>query len=778
MNSPRNTRWLPLAIAGLLVGVVGSGCASLPRIDPSGNRLLVWPKDQPQTAVVTNPTAPPVLSDPNYPSSTAPVLTSPPPGMPGVGPIATGPQATSASLVSAPRDILTITPDRILAPVGSEVVLKSSICSEEGYTLADQKIEWMLGRNGVGQFVELGGKGIMHPAWLPWNKPKKIDNYYAVGYTASGPLCVTRGTDDPNDDVEITRGDAWVSVHSPVEGTSYVTSYAAQVPGWGDRRATAVIYWVDVQWVFPPATVASSGRPETLTTTVTRQTDGTPIEGWIVRYEVDDGGSGGSAAQVADVRTGADGRATVEVSPTASGASSSLIRTKLIRPARFGGGDEPELVIANGASRIDWTGEAPYVPSDGGVFTSPPGSSSPITPTTPTTPGGASPIPNIPPAPARKPRLEVEIFRTDQNPVQVGGQVRFEVVVRNLGDAVATNVRVNDKFTPGLSHLSDVDNAREINSDDIGPIEPGGSKSLFLTFDVTQPGELAHDVTVSCAEGSTAAARAPVTARPAPQQARPGLEVKKVGPVQAIVGETKVFTITVKNTGETPLTNVTVYDEYPATLRATPPAGAELVQGALRWVIPRMAPGDVQRFDVDVYCVTQTQQAKTYVEATVQTETGAGTIRTAAEHTIEILPSAGAPPAAGGAAAPAATGPLRIRVEPNDTTVRATTKTIIQVRVQNAAETPDQQISVRVVFPPELTPDLNSLQGPPGVRPTVSQNAIIFTPIAEARPGEIFNYQIPVMANRPGVVQVVAEAVSARVPSPVQHAATVEIRSP
>ena len=64
------------------------------------------------------------------------------------------------------------------------------------------------------------------------------------------------------------------------------------------------------------------------------------------------------------------------------------------------------------------------------------------------------------------------------------------------------------------------------------------------------------------------------------------------------------------------------------------------------------------------------------------------------------------------------------------------------------------------------------------MRPTVSQNAIIFTPIAEARPGEIFNYQIPVMANRPGVVQVVAEAVSARVPSPVQHAATVEIRSP
>lgn len=781
MNTPRQTRLLALAAAGLLACGFGAGCAGLPRIDPSGNRLLIWPKDEPQQAVISNPTAAPVYSTPGLPATAPPVLTAPPAGAPSTAPLVgpTGaPQAMTAGMVGAPRDVLTMTPERILAPVGSEVVLKSSICTGDGYTLADQKIEWMLGRNGVGQFVELGGKGLMHPAWLPWNQPKKVDNYYAVGYTATGPLCVTRGTEDPTDDVEINRGDAWVSVHSPVEGTSYVTSYAQQVPGWGDRRATATIYWVDVQWVFPPATVSSSGRPETLTTTVTRQTDGTPLEGWIVRYEVDDGAAGGQPSQTADVRTGPDGRASVEVSPTASGAASSLIRTTLIRPARFAGGDQPELVIAKGQSQIDWTGEAPYVPGDGGL-TPIPGTTPPVT--GPVDPGTATPIPQVPPAPARKPRLEVEIVRDSPatGDVAVGQQVRSLVTVRNLGDAVATNVRLNVKFAPGLSHLSDTDNAHEINSDDMGPIAPGGvSQPLALTFDVVKAGALEYHVTASCAEGSVQSAGAKVNAKPAPQEALPGLRVTKDGPLQAIVGETTPFIVTVRNTGDTTLTNITIVDEYQAQLRPKPPTpDAEIVQGALRWVIPQLRPGETKRFDIDVYCADQSLRAMTKVEATAQT--ASGLIRNADEHSIEIKPATGTPPAAGGGPPPAgADSPLRIRVAPNDATVRATTRTIINVRVQNASAVPDSQVRVLVLFPPELTPDLTAIQPTDGVRAQAVQGGIEFTPIVEARPNEMFDFQIPVNANRPGVVTVVAKALSTRVPRPVEHSATIEIISP
>jgi hypothetical protein len=265
-----------------------AGCAGLPRIDPTGERVLIWPKDQPRVAAPlpapsTTIVAPPVGTDAVFP---APPVIAPPAATtitPGVTPAA-------LALAQVPQDKVTISPERILAPVNSEVVLKAAVCTTEGYTLSDQKVEWMLGRNGVGQFVEVSGKGMCHPPLLPWNQGKKIDNYLAQGWTASDDLCITRGTADPADDVNILRGDAWVTVTSPNEGTSHVTAYMPTVESWEQRRSSATIYWVDVQWNFPPPTVASDGRSATLTTTVTRQTNGTPIEGWLVRYELADGG--------------------------------------------------------------------------------------------------------------------------------------------------------------------------------------------------------------------------------------------------------------------------------------------------------------------------------------------------------------------------------------------------------------------------------------------------------------------------------------------------------
>ncbi|MBX3425142.1 MAG: hypothetical protein KF688_05630 [Pirellulales bacterium] len=756
MNLSLPIRAVRLALVGFVLISAGGGCAGLPRIDPSGERILLWPKDQPQAALPafpTNPTAPPVLTDAAFPTYPATAVG----GVPGA------PQAVTAALTT-PRDTVTITPERILAPVGSEVVLKSGICTADGYTLADQKVEWMLGRNGVGQFVEVSGKGWFHPPLLPWNQPKKVDNYLAYGYTANGPLCITRGTDDPSDDVEILRGDAWISVHSPVEGTSYVTAFAPGVEGWGERRKSAVIYWVDVQWLFPPVEVASSGRPETLTTTVTRQSDGTPVEGWIVKYEVDDGGAAG-AAQVAEVRTGADGRASVEVSPTAAGASTSRIRTQLIRPARYSGGAEPQLVVASGETLIRWTGDAPYLPS-----TQPPLTTPSAPPTTPT-------IPNIPPAPARKPQLDVEIVRLDAGEVQAGGLAKFEIVVRNVGDATATDVRLNCKFTPGLSHVRDTDNDRQIDTGDLGPLAPGASTSVPLEFNVLQAGQLAHDVTVTCAEAEAVAARATLTARPAPRQAQPGLRIEKIGPAQATAGQSALFRVTVRNTGETPLTNVVVVDEYPAGFLQAKPrqAGYSLVGGNIRWVIPAMQPGDLQQFDVDCLCLQQSLRVTTTATASAETGPDSAPIRNSAEHRLEILPAQGGAVGPGGGGAAPGAGSLRIRVAPTAAEVRAGTRTTVFVYVENASQASDRDVQVRIQVPTSLTIDPNAIQGPSGATPRLLGNEIQFAAVNEIRPAESFTYMITVTATQAGFPEIVAQAASRSTPAPVLHRATIEI---
>src|SRR5688572_26329570 len=146
---PHRRRFLvPLAIACALLD---AGCAGLrmprcPRIDPTGERCLVWPKDEAQAATLAtvappatvfpaatatlpaipgNAVAPPVLTDPVFPQPELPAVAAAAPGIP-ISPVSTQ--------VATPQDRLTLTPERILAPVGTEVVLKANICTTEGYT--------------------------------------------------------------------------------------------------------------------------------------------------------------------------------------------------------------------------------------------------------------------------------------------------------------------------------------------------------------------------------------------------------------------------------------------------------------------------------------------------------------------------------------------------------------------------------------------------------------------------------------------------------------------
>jgi uncharacterized repeat protein (TIGR01451 family) len=791
---PASRRFPPRGLLAFAAAcALAAGCAGLPRIDPTGERVLVWPKDQPAIAAAPvglpsgNIVAPPVGTDPVFPPpAAAPVAVAPGAVASPVAPVA---------LVAPPGDKLHIAPERVLAPVNSEVVLKSSICTTEGYTLADQKVEWMLGRNGVGQFVEVGGKGLFHPALLPMFKAKKVDNYLATGFTANGPLCIDRGTPDPTDDVNILRGDAWASITSANEGTTYVTVYTPEIDSWNDRRANAVIYWIDAQWLFPPAAIAGSGRSETLTTTVTRQTNGTPVEGWIVRYQVNDGSgslTGAASGQTVEVRTGADGRASVDVSPTASGAASSRIDVQLVRPAGFGGSDAPQLVIGSGSTVIQWGGGTPYLPPTSAAPASPaqPLPASPVVPA----PGPATPMPTLPPGanvpPTTQPttppatplgqtagraRLEVEIHGNEQ--VQVGGQMTFEVIVRNAGDGPATNVVLTDRFHKGFSHLRDPGRNLQIQYDGIRTLAAGESRPVRITFDVLEAGRLCHDVTVTYAEGTTAPVRACVNAvQPAPQRTA-AMKIDKDGPLQGEVGKPVLFVVTVKNTGELPLVDIDVVDEFPSTLQVRPEPNVQVVSGRITRRIDRLEVGQSRQFQVTCVCLQPTQEAYTLASATAQSDPPSpSAIKTADDHKLEIRPPRTA--AAPGDAAPAATGTLSVQTLFFNRPARAGSRATCQITVANTSEAPDEQVQLRVIFPAELKPDVQAVQPPPNVEAQLVGNELRFTPIAQLRGGEKQPFLIPMNVIEPGVVEVVAQAVSTRGPLPgVSKTESLEILS-
>ena len=87
--------------------------------------------------------APPVYTDPVFPAPTLQQEVVPAVASASVQPVA-------AVGVAVAEDRLSITPDRVLAPVGSEVVLRAGICAKEGFLLTDQKVEWLIAPRGCG----------------------------------------------------------------------------------------------------------------------------------------------------------------------------------------------------------------------------------------------------------------------------------------------------------------------------------------------------------------------------------------------------------------------------------------------------------------------------------------------------------------------------------------------------------------------------------------------------------------------------------------------------
>ena len=627
----------------------------------------------------------------------------------------------------------------------------------------------------------MGGRGWSADPVLPWNKGKKVDNNYGIGYTAHVDYCIDRGTEDTTDDVEIVSGQGWASFTSPVEGTSYITAVAQAVSGWPQRRANATIYWVDVQWEFPPAAISSSGS-QVLSTIVRRQTDGAPLPGWVVRYEVIEGGgtlTGGPSNQVVEIVSGADGRASVELTPTGGSGNTTRVALQLVRPAELLPGNMPRLVVANGASTVTWNGGNSYLPPadnlDGQIPTYPiPGTGgntqpdAPITtePTQPSTPKG--------------PALDIEILGSDTG--QVGGEARFEVIIRNTGDAAATGLVVNDRFDAGFRHPNDNLGTRNIDKPLSITLAPGQAHTEFITFEIVGAGNLCHDVRVRSAQGAEAAKRACINVPLRDLEKQPGMEVNKDGPRLSTVGETVLFTLSVKNTGAVPLANIEVLDEYDAALAARPRTeGYKTVpnddnRSRFIWQIPRLEVGEVKRFEVDCTCRAPKQRACSIASVTAEGGEEIGLVPSADEHCLEIVesraPGAGGPtdvvpPAAGGA------GGLRLSISPYNRKPIVGSRATYQFFVENGSSTPDEQVQLRVSFPPELVPDMATLQS--DVAGQLVANELQFNPVAMIRANERLSFTVTASVLRAGIVNVTADVTSAKFPTGVRKTEQVEI---
>jgi hypothetical protein len=815
-----------IASAILYCAIFACGCAGWqgPRIDPTGESLLVWPNQAPP--VVAAPLASPIVgappavvapsgvappgiappfgnvqAPPVYPDVPAapvapPVITVPAPFFPpgpttatvpyGAAPLVPAPVIPATPIPALPgispgvatplgaavpvgQDYVRITPDRVLAPVGSEVVLKAGICGADGYLIANQRIEWLLSSGCAGQFVDLGEREQFHVLRALWDTPRKVDSTYAIGSTANAPICLYRGTPDPSDDVQILRGDAWITVTSAAEGVSHVTAYTATIADWNLRRAIATIYWVDAQWVLPPSTIVAAGRPHVLTTTVMRRTDGAPLAGWLVRYEAASGASFGyEGGSVVEVPTDASGRASIEVSPADMGGGSTTVNITIVRPPQATTDASPRLEIGRGAATISWASGAmgePTIPPEvrpAPIERAPP-SSAPVMPyeitPRPTLPSTASPPSGsyTPPAdepPLGRPQLDLTLRRTTAENVAVGDFASFDIVINNRGDGTARGIKIRSQFDRGLSHPNAKPNAFAVDYPDMRDLPPGDSETIPLTFQVVAGGTQCHEVTVSADGAEAVSARGCVTAR------QSTLELDVRGHERRNVGETAEFVAVLRNVGDVAATNIELVArcDEPLEPRRAERGHERLPDGALVMRIAKMEANERREFRMEALCRSAANSACNRVMVTAD-----GGVTVADDACVEILPPAA--PGGPGAMSPPTASNLRLMVTESTNPARVGERQIAYVTVQNVGQEMERQVSVRVLLPPEFAADATQIQ--PEGEATVLGQEIRFSAISELQPQAERQYIIPMNVNRAGRAQIRAELAAPNLAAPL-----------
>jgi uncharacterized repeat protein (TIGR01451 family) len=791
-------------VALALCALAFSGCAYLrvPRIDPTGERIFAEP---------------PLAIPPQYEAEPGP---------------------------AQPDDVgVTLSPRVTVAPVGSEVVLVAGVLGPDGYLRTNQRLEWSLARGGVGHFVAVGKNGPVDLLLGDFNRPRKVDNTFAVGSTSRKYVQLNRGTPTTEDDVCVLAGQGWITLSSPIEGTSYVTVFAPEVRGWECRTRSATVHWVDAQWSFPPPAINPAGTRHVFTTTVMRQTDQSPCGGWLVRYEIVDGPPAGFApegAAVAEVTTDAAGQARVEIFQKEPGPGTNRINIQLVRPARLGEPQDRRLVVASGSTMKTWTspqlalrmsgpavagvgttlsyrievsnpGDVPaqdvvvtdelpeslsYLESNpaaevqGRRLRWPVGQLGPgesrtlrvdaratqagsLTNCADATAAGGLKASNCAVATVTSPSVEVKV--TGPTQATVGSQVTFEIIVSNQSQATATNLLIKDRFDPGLEHAAAKPEEAAVRSieRDLGDLAPGQWQRVSVTFRVTQAGRLCHVVEVTGAHGVRASAEACLTAvagakgqAPPPGPQAPVTVKKSILdennlPIEAgaplpsrNVGDTVRFAIDVTNNSGRELRNLTLVDQYDASLTRTAASeGARSENDRLVWTIDSLPTGRPLRFEVHCRCTKAAAKACNRAEVTTQEG-----VRAEDDACLEVR---------------AAPGGLTISAAALRNPVAMGKGLTYEIRVSNQGQTPQGGVTVVATVPMGMTPDPIGTSGPG--KPAIQGQTIRFEPVAELPAGETLTYRVRVVARQIGQFTFRAEVTSREAVQPLRAQASTDV---
>ncbi len=191
-----------------------------------------------------------------------------------------------------------------------------------------------------------------------------------------------------------------------------------------------------------------------------------------------------------------------------------------------------------------------------------------------------------------KPGLAIK--KTGPETAVLGQDIPYTITVSNPGSAVAKAVVVTDNVPDGLSHVS----GQSAVTFNVGDLPPGQSRTLPIVLKGTKRGKHCNGATAVASNVSKVSAEACTTILV------PGINLVKEGTKEQFLGKSADYTLTVSNTGDTKLTNVTVTDTAPVATRILNAAGATVVGNQATWRIAELGAGEKKSFTMSLTSAT------------------------------------------------------------------------------------------------------------------------------------------------------------------------------
>lgn len=182
-------------------------------------------------------------------------------------------------------------------------------------------------------------------------------------------------------------------------------------------------------------------------------------------------------------------------------------------------------------------------------------------------------------------RPVIAIAKSGPAQALLGETVNYSIVVRNTGTAVARNVVVTDQVPEGLSHSS----GQRTLTFTVGDLAPGQSREIALPLQAAARGNHCNVARVTTANAGEAQDDACTLV------VQRGLTIAKTGTAEQFVHKQASYQITVRNTGDVPLTNVVVTDVAPAGTRIESAPGATVQGQTATWQLATLAAGAEQQ---------------------------------------------------------------------------------------------------------------------------------------------------------------------------------------